>query len=714
LRSSGTHLVANAETGALVSRDGLTWTNAPVEKGRLPVYDNGVLAAYDGTLLVRVPHELSTVPMDPQATAVDAGLPQLESLQLPPGGFWPDAAALGPKGVVIAACDAACVTSTVWHSADGRSWTEVYRSQGELWAEVVALPDGFVALSDRQDDLTFRVDPGGDPFVLYSADGREWSRIDAADSARYELAGTSPLGAVLEVMDLDSDADPDRHSAIVVAGADGLRQLNDPQDPRPHPASGSSDVWGAGALGVVGVLAEEHTSVMTDDGVSWHRGPLPDDVPDMPHDQWLHVTDDVALLQSFDCQDAAGLDVACGDPSAESFSPAWFRGTRLPDGTNSEATGTVESPIDDVSDEPTTTDLLPGVDLVTEEVEPGVYRVLSDGVRGPDPSELAGDPNYLVAGLDGSVVLGRGGASGYRLGDPETFPIPDTRSNEHERLVLFLLSGVGPDGTIWATRIGYPVDGLSSWDGEQWVVRDEFDRTPRRTSVLDTAVALDGTVWVVTIGEDPPARLRRLSDEGWERVRGTGKDLGWIASNASGDLVLVRVGDTIMRATTDGLEPFRDVSDAPEGIKEMPGDAALPPDPVVRRPAGVSSDGSMWWMTREAEDFRSPTGLVRLNEAGWQTFDIPDAVIEAARCNSPSVAPDGSVWIGSAAWQGCEEGSHEIHRFDGDAWTQLLPDHSGWSPVFGPHGTAWSWANRLDGTAAGLYVITPEAVTGAG
>ena len=33
------------------------------------------------------------------------------------------------------------------------------------------------------------------------------------------------------------------------------------------------------------------------------------------------------------------------------------------------------------AEEATTPDLLPGVDLVTEEVEPGVYRVLSDGVR---------------------------------------------------------------------------------------------------------------------------------------------------------------------------------------------------------------------------------------------------------------------------------------------------------------------------------------------
>ena len=30
-----------------------------------------------------------------------------------------------------------------------------------------------------------------------------------------------------------------------------------------------------------------------------------------------------------------------------------------------------------------TPDLLPGVDLVTEEIEPGVYQVVSDGAVGP-------------------------------------------------------------------------------------------------------------------------------------------------------------------------------------------------------------------------------------------------------------------------------------------------------------------------------------------
>lgn len=54
-------------------------------------------------------------------------------------------------------------------------------------------------------------------------------------------------------------------------------------------------------------------------------------------------------------------------------------------------------------------DILPGVDLVTEEVEPGVFRVVSDGYR--DPSRTADDEDrYLGGSLDGNIVAGLDGS----------------------------------------------------------------------------------------------------------------------------------------------------------------------------------------------------------------------------------------------------------------------------------------------------------------
>jgi hypothetical protein len=75
-------------------------------------------------------------------------------------------------------------------------------------------------------------------------------------------------------------------------------------------------------------------------------------------------------------------------------------------------------------------DLLPGVDLVTAEVEPGVYRVLSDGVR--DLSREADDGDAWLGGvLDGGIVAGLDGSvwwlgpEGFlRLGDQTTHTWP--------------------------------------------------------------------------------------------------------------------------------------------------------------------------------------------------------------------------------------------------------------------------------------------------
>jgi hypothetical protein len=79
----------------------------------------------------------------------------------------------------------------------------------------------------------------------------------------------------------------------------------------------------------------------------------------------------------------------------------------------------------------TTPDLLPGVDLLTEEVEPGVYRVVSDGVRDLESEatidrvgdmRLIGTHHSIAAGLDGSV-WSFGPDAFYRLGN-EGFIVP--------------------------------------------------------------------------------------------------------------------------------------------------------------------------------------------------------------------------------------------------------------------------------------------------
>ena len=92
------------------------------------------------------------------------------------------------------------------------------------------------------------------------------------------------------------------------------------------------------------------------------------------------------------------------------------------------------------ADDTTTPDVLPGVDLVTEEVEPGVVRVISDGHRAVSPT---GIESRVIARDDGRVwvVLNRGF---YELGREAMVEFPG---------IDFMLADdqvtVGPDGSFY-------------------------------------------------------------------------------------------------------------------------------------------------------------------------------------------------------------------------------------------------------------------------
>ena len=102
----------------------------------------------------------------------------------------------------------------------------------------------------------------------------------------------------------------------------------------------------------------------------------------------------------------------------------------------------------------TTSDVLPGVTLTVEEVEPGVFRVVDDGVRDVEQVTMT------AVGKDGSVWMDS--ASGIvELGRP----------GEHPGLV----DGEGflvfdEEGTLWTASGDEPGD-LRSFDGETWTQR---------------------------------------------------------------------------------------------------------------------------------------------------------------------------------------------------------------------------------------------------
>ncbi len=150
-----------------------------------------------------------------------------------------------------------------------------------------------------------------------------------------------------------------------------------------------------------------------------------------------------------------------------------------------------------------TQELLSG--MLTEEVEPGVFRVINDGVRDLSyPDE--GFPGYFVnVTPDGSVWLsGEGGRKGlFRLGDEATFEDPTYNPPFKQ---------VAPDGSLWAIGEG---GSIRSFDGETWTERIRGD---------GLAIGPDGTVWVTASTRDercldspadcPFTVLMRLDEDG--------------------------------------------------------------------------------------------------------------------------------------------------------------------------------------------------------
>ncbi|MGD8682742.1 MAG: hypothetical protein PVG27_02245 [Chloroflexota bacterium] len=142
----------------------------------------------------------------------------------------------------------------------------------------------------------------------------------------------------------------------------------------------------------------------------------------------------------------------------------------------------------EATEAPTTsvrTDILPGVALTVAEVEPGVYRVVNDGVR----DLILGGNTDIVAGHDGGIWLLRKnqfvpvGGEGYGWGTEKPVYVGDFE--------------VPPDGTVWVQADG----AIQSFDGKGWTTHHEV---------------LGG----VTVEVTPDSRVWATCHRGWRRATG--------------------------------------------------------------------------------------------------------------------------------------------------------------------------------------------------
>ena len=195
-----------------------------------------------------------------------------------------------------------------------------------------------------------------------------------------------------------------------------------------------------------------------------------------------------------------------------------------------------------VTDSPspmTTEELLSG--MVTEEIEPGVFRVDDDGER----DLPSADGWRVVAGDDGSVWLDVSGEL-VRLGGTQ---IPDLRADGSEGLADL---EIAPDGRAWAVVVqGEETSRLRSFDGEAWAdvpfpaYEPEPSWAPHQWQYIE--VTPSGGVWVVS----PNGALAYLEPDGstWQTVEEPVAP-PWIA-NGIGHMAFVGTD-------TDVLVPQRD------------------------------------------------------------------------------------------------------------------------------------------------------------
>jgi hypothetical protein len=339
----------------------------------------------------------------------------------------------------------------------------------------------------------------------------------------------------------------------------------------------------------------------------------------------------------------------------------------------------------------TTEELLSG--MVTEEVEPGVYRIDSDGVRDLSSTDFW----RVVAGGDGSVWLtGNGGL--IRLGDSE---VPDPLVDEPYELADL---EVTREGTAWAiVRSGGWPSRLLSFDGDAWTAHSVVDPFWKDQLWSDIEVAPSGRVWAVS-SDDPILSSDMFVSSDTSVSSGT--RLGYLEADGSqwqtvdlpegGFLELGIKG--FMATDLDLWSPSQDgfwhYADGEwESIPYEGGDPELPPD------------GVLWGF-----GWGGDTGdrvLYRYDGTGWGRWSLEEQGMRPGwgiNAFEYAIAPDGSIW---ATWDG------HISRFDGVERVRFLPEtFVGGFLDISPDGAVWliAWDRQAPSVTPSLYVITPEAV----
>jgi hypothetical protein len=420
-------------------------------------------------------------------------------------------------------------------------------------------------------------------------------------------------------------------------------------------------------------------------------------------------------------------------------------------------------------------DLLPGVDLVTEKVEPGVHRILSDGTDTDlDPAALLYDgTTRVVAGQDGSVWI----RDRPWEGEDRLFRLGVAGVHDASRLHDYVPDlSVAPDGTLWA--LGGSATNWSSGTGEaqmfslsggEWTPHD----APEGVRLTGIETPADGSVWTSWAiatgqrdgcsGESEAERLgvAQLVDGEWleedvepEALAGDG---GSLAIGPDGTALL---GTTYFNSCPDGawlgIAERGEDGWTPSYRAEPKGD---PMRPGIG-PVAIGSDGTAWaYQYLSVADSSNPTWdprLLRRTDRAWEVLgddeSVPALIGTQMWDSRMAVSRDGRLWIaldGSVALDWHRDWGKRsvaatldgpcagVLSYDGTTWTHHLAGACATDVSAAPNGDVWVTAADIDprwideafaedperalrlreaasaSPPAGLYVITPEAVEAA-
>jgi hypothetical protein len=347
--------------------------------------------------------------------------------------------------------------------------------------------------------------------------------------------------------------------------------------------------------------------------------------------------------------------------------------------------------------------------MVTEEVEPGVFQVTSDGVR--DLTSFGAVD--IVAGYDGGIWLLRQDES-LQLGSDETHEWPHLRAGGR-------VFEVTPDGTMWVIAadgpkwviagrgyVEYPEArgraAFYSTDGEDWTLQPcPWTGDDGGSTCSGLTVAPDGTVWATWV-EEGGRRVDHLGPAGWQPLDGYFRDSHGTAFYPE-RLFFTDAGDVY-------------------GVDYYFGTLYRHDDGGWQHVAGgrlvdVGRHGMVWQAEGPDNDASFPyNDLARLADGEltrWTSADLPD--VRLGLDYEFEVAPDGSLWFSlwriadgeppeGDWWLAVRDGHlvcDGLARFDGESVDRFLAGRCT-SMDIAADGSIWVVSDD------DLYVITPEAV----